>query len=101
MPEESGVQDNADNFTASIETVFSDEYFVWEADDEISIDGFIYKTAEGGKDAIFLPVAASAPETEEYFAVFPADKKRYGKELRMYAPELYIRITSLLFRKSA
>ena len=88
MPEESGVQDNADNFTASIETVFSDEYFDWEAGDEISIDGFIYKTAEGGKEVTFAPVAVSVPEAEEYLAVFPADKKRYGKGIKDVCPQV-------------
>ena len=88
MPEKSGVQDNADNFTASIETVLTDELSGWDADDEISIDGFIYKTAEGGRDAIFFPVADSAPDTEEHFAVFPADKKRYGKGIKDVCPRV-------------
>ncbi len=88
MPEESGVQDTADNFTASIETIFSDELFDWNIGDEISIDGVIYKTAEGGKDAVFAPVAESVPEAEEYFAVFPADKKRYGKGIKAVCPRV-------------
>ena len=88
MPEQTGVQDNGENFTASVSETFSESLFDWKAGEEISINGYIYKTTDGGAEATFVAVDKPAPESDEYFAFFPSDLTRYGKGVKAVMPSV-------------
>lgn len=74
-PESASGQDGI--FTAVFESS-SEELGNWNPGDEISVNGYLYRTSEGGKRALFAPVSEPAPEASVYMAVFPADLKVDG-----------------------
>ena len=45
----------------------------WRPDDEISINGHLYVTETGGKEALFIPDDKEVPSSLSYFATYPAD----------------------------
>ena len=67
---------SGDTFFASFESVKSSiddsNKVIWEAGDEISINGYLYVTEAGGETAEFKPVSAAVPEAQLYIAVYPA-----------------------------
>ena len=82
MPETPDVQDSGEYFTAVFEDISSDCRYQWKAGDQISINGYIYRTDKGGNEAKFYPVGDSVPESSEYKAVFPADVDTYSSGIK-------------------
>ena len=82
MPETPDVQDSGEYFTAVFEGFSSDCRYQWRAGDQISINGYIYKTEKGGSEAEFRPVGEPAPDASEYMAVFPADLGTYASGVK-------------------
>ncbi len=80
--EENPMQADDSCFTAVFENLSSDCRFEWKSGDEISINGYLYRTAEGGLQASFAPVGQKVPQADEYFAVYPADLDIYGKGVK-------------------
>ena len=82
MPETPDVQDSGEYFTAVFDGFSSDCRYQWRAGDQISVNGYIYRTEKGGSEAEFRPVGEPAPESSEYMAVFPADLGTYASGVK-------------------
>ena len=80
--EDHSVQEGESCFTAVVENLSSDDSFKWKSGDLISINGYLYRTEEGGMKASFAPVGQKAPEAAEYLAVYPANLDVYGKGIK-------------------
>ena len=53
----------------------------WRPDDEISINGHLYVTETGGKEARFIPDDKEVPSSLSYFATYPALSDPIGNPL--------------------
>ena len=54
----------------------------WCPGDEISINGHLYVTETGGKEALFVPVDEAVPSSLSYLATYPADMSVDGEKAR-------------------
>ena len=84
--EKKGTQEDRGGFVASFEKISPSFQFSWKEGDEISINGYIYRTEQGGREAVFLPVAEPVPQSSEYFAVFPAETRTEGMKVKGVIP---------------
>ena len=82
VPETPGIQDRGECFIAQFENLSSDCRFQWRAGDQISINGYVYRTDEEGNEAKFYPVGDPVPESSEYMAVYPAGLDTYASGVK-------------------
>ena len=73
LPEKETGANNADAFIASFQTESDFAELCWSAGDEIIINGYRYRTVDGGSKTEFMPVSEPAPESSRYTAYSPTD----------------------------
>lgn len=86
MKEQHSVQEMAEGcftarFSDASRTTLKGLDVVWEAGDEISINGWRYRTAEGGLDATFTPIEGKVPMADRYVAVYPSSLALSGDRI--------------------
>lgn len=86
-PEEDRPQ-GGDSFTALFESYSENLPLQWIPADEISVNGHIYRTGKGGRDAVFCPASEPAPESASYTGVYPAGLKLEAMVVKGNAPAL-------------
>ena len=73
----------------------------WRPDDEISINGHLYVTETGGKEARFIPDDKEVPSSLSYFATYPADLSVDGEKAYGTFPQIQLPITESNLKHNA